>query len=325
MDGEANLDRRLTAVGADGYVSADDVIFLRGEIFPDGIRARDELRSIFALGERAPDGDPEWPEFFAEACADFFLNEEKPSGYVTNGDFAALKALVTRDGRNASPLELKTLVRLLEKAVAAPNEMTDFVADQIRAQFATSAGRAIGASDASLIRTFLYASGGSGTIGITREEAELLFDLHDATAGLENSDEWRELFVKAIAAHLMQYIGYRPVAREEALRLNAWTTDHSVRPGRFLRAMFDGGFSAIASSYRRERRWSDKNGEDEIGAEIAQMVTAREADWLADRIARNGIVDDAEKALLAYMSTLGADLPPKLASMVEEVSPAATG
>ena len=50
------------------------------------------------------------------------------------------------------------------------------------------------------------------------------------------------------------------------------------------------------------------------------VVTALEADWLADRIGRNGRLDDAEKALLRYMKELDADLPPKLQALVDKAA-----
>ena len=58
--------------------------------------------------------------------------------------------------------------------------------------------------------------------------------------------------------------------------------------------------------------FAKRNEDDAIAAAIAEQVTAQEADWLADRIGANGEFDDMERALLAYMRDLGADLPPKL-------------
>ncbi len=308
----------FTALGADGYVCAEDVLFLRRNVFPDGVVDRAELTGVIALGERAPDGDPEWLTFFAEVCADFFLREEEPQGYITEGDFVALKALFTRDGAKASALELGVLVTLLEKALAAPSAMTDFVADQIRAVIGDKADPVVNQYEASLIRRFLYASAGAGTIGITREEAELLFDIHDLTAQADNDPAWCDLFIKAVAAHLMQHVGYKPLPREEALRLHEWANDHSVNPGRFFQRMFEGGLSAVRDSYGRKSTWAKRNEDDDIAMAIAEQVTAREADWLADRIARNGVVDPAEKALVSYMKELEADLPPKLQALVKQ-------
>ncbi|MCA8888725.1 MAG: hypothetical protein KDA46_07855, partial [Parvularculaceae bacterium] len=176
---DANIVNTLTSVGADGYVSAEDVLFLRRNVFADGVVSRAELTALFALAEKAPDGDREWADYFAEATTDFFLREEEPQGYLTDAEFSMLKSLVTRDGAKASAIELGLLVSLLEKAVSTPAGMTDFTAEQIRRVVAAMKGGAyIDANLAALVRRFLYAAGGDGAIAVTKDEAELLFDLH---------------------------------------------------------------------------------------------------------------------------------------------------
>ncbi|MEM1288689.1 MAG: hypothetical protein AAGH60_10090, partial [Pseudomonadota bacterium] len=63
----------LRNMGENGFVSAEDAIRIRQNVFPDGVVSRDELESVFELGERAPVGDPAWPQLFTEICTDFFL------------------------------------------------------------------------------------------------------------------------------------------------------------------------------------------------------------------------------------------------------------
>ena len=128
---DQSLHARLIAVGADGFVTADEVLFLRRSVFADGIVSKEELGGLFALGERAPEGDPEWLQFFAEAAADFYLREEEPQGYLTEEEFQSLAALVTRNG-HASKLELGLLVKLMETATQTPAAMSEFVGEQIK-------------------------------------------------------------------------------------------------------------------------------------------------------------------------------------------------
>ena len=317
-----DLETRIRSVGADGHVSADDVTYLRRTIFADGIVTREELKALFALGEKAPSGDPEWTDYFAEAAADFYLREEEPHGYLTEHEFAEIAEFVQRDGARASALELKLLVALMEKAVATPDDMAAFAADQFRRRFgALKGGARISAEDVSLIRRFLYAAGGAGATAVTRLEAELLFDLNDLSAGADNDPAWLDLFVKGVAAHLMAHVGYKPLPRNEALRLHDWVKDQSINPGGFFNRMISGGISAIRDSYRPTKSVSArKNADDEIAAAIAEQVTALEADWIADRIGRNGRMDEAERAILEFMKTLGASLPPKLSALIEKAA-----
>ncbi len=319
---DAKIVNKLTSVGADGYVCAEDVLFLRRNVFADGVVSRAELTALFALAEKAPDGDREWPEYFAEATADFFLREEEPQGYLTDAEFSMLKSLVTRDGAKASAIELGLLVSLLEKAVSTPAGMTDFTAEQIRRVVADMKGGAhIDADLAALVRRFLYAAGGDGAIAVTKDEAELLFDLHDMTADADNDPAWADLVIKAVAAHLMAHVGYAPLPREEALRLHDWVSDQTVNPGGFFNRMYSGGLSAIVGAYgKKKSAQAQRNEDDAIAAAIAEQVTAQEADWLADRIGRNGKLDELERAIVAYMRELEAELPPKLAALVEHAA-----
>lgn len=313
-------DGLINHVGADGHVSAEDVIFLRRNVFADGVVSRDELSTLFTLGRRAPSGDPEWAEFFAEAAADFFLREEEPHGYLTDEEFDHLSSLIGRNG--PTTLELGLLVSLMEKSVSTPAAMAEFVADEFRRTIGAHKGGArIARADADLLRRFLYAAGGDGTVAITRGEAELLFDLHEATAGANNDPSFSDLFVKGIAAHLMAHVGYRPLPREEALRLHDWVKDQTVNSAGFFGRMVAGGLAGIRNAYGQKKSVAAKKNEDNaVAAAIAEQITAQEADWLADRIGRNGHFDELERALLAYMRELDAELPPKLAALVEKAA-----
>ncbi len=313
-------DGLINHVGADGHVSAEDVIFLRRNIFADGVVSREELATLFALARRAPAGDPEWPDYFAEAAADFFLREEEPHGYLTEEEFEHLAALTGRNGSTA--IELGLLVALMEKAAATPPAMAEFVAGEFRrAVGAHKGGPRIARAEAELLRRYLYAAGGEGAIAITRAEAELLFDLHDMTAGANNDPAFSDLFIKGIAAHLMAHVGYKPLPREEALRLHDWVKDQSVDPAGFFSRMLSGGLEAIFKAYAPKKSAAGKKNEDDaIAAAIAEQVTAQEADWLAARIGRNGDFDEIERALLTYMRGLEAALPPRLAALVEKAA-----
>jgi len=57
----------------------------------------------------------------------------------------------------------------------------------------------IDAHEVAKLREILYADG-----VIDRDEAELLFDLNDATAGKSNALEWEEFFVASLVKHLLE-------------------------------------------------------------------------------------------------------------------------
>ncbi|MEL6113400.1 MAG: hypothetical protein AAFR20_11420 [Pseudomonadota bacterium] len=326
----------ISTIGNNGFVSAADVLVLREQIFADGIVSRAEIGALLALAERAPDGDPEWADYFGEAAGDFYLREEIPHDYITEREFTDLKTLVTQFGPVVTPLVLSMLVKLMDDATATPPGMTDFICDQIKAQLIARAEKEtngdvrVTAQDAALIRKFLFAMGGEGNIAITQKEAMLLFDINDMTMSKTNDPAWSDLFIKAISNHLMAHIGYVPPTREEALAQYQWMSDHSVNVGAFFERMVSGGLSALRTLYARQSDgdgarksnsiYDDVLDKRERMARESEEVTHSEADWLADRIGRDGILDDNERALLAYMRELQDELPVKLKALLERAA-----
>lgn len=311
------LSGELAAIAVKGRVSAKDVLTLRRGVFADGIVCRNDLSVLFTLAEHAPEGDREWLDFFAEAAADFYLREEEPHGYLTKEEFAELKARVTRDEAAASRLELALMVKLLDDAVETPAEMHEFVSAAIARMIGSkNGGPSISETDAELVRRFLFAAGGDGAIAVTRSEAEFLFDLKDLTADAENHPAWSDLFIKAIANHLMAQVGYRPPSREEALARHAWLENDNVDVGGFFGRMFSGGLAAIRDAYTRENDFVEANAALDSALAAAEEITGHEVDWLAARIKLDEALDDNERALIAYMRELGAELPPRLKALV---------
>ncbi|NNE42363.1 MAG: hypothetical protein HKN14_15760 [Marinicaulis sp.] len=314
------LEARITAVGADGSVSADEVMFLRRTIFADGVVSTKELDALFALAERAPNGDPEWPQYFAEAAADFYLREEEPHGYLTPAEFETLKDRVMKDG-GASALKNGLLVKLMETATQTTPEMAEFVGEQIKQSIIKKDGGAVvDKKDAMLLRRYLFAMGGCGAVAVTRKEAELLFDINDAVGKADNDPAWSDLFVIGIVNHLMAHLGYEPPSREEAFRRHAWVSDHSVNVGGFFKRMFSGGVGAVRDAYTQESVTEERNKERAQGAAFAEQISQDEADWLAARIGRDGVFDNNERQLIDRMRELEADLPKTLKELVSRAA-----
>ena len=333
----ANNPTDLTQVGNDGYVSAEDVLFLRRNVFADGVVSASELDAVFALGEKAEKGDREWFHFFAEVVSDFYLREEEPHGYFTQDEFNSFKARVTRDGDKASGLEIGVMLKVLETAVSTPPDMTGFIGEQIKRHVMEKEGGAvIDSDDVKMISRFIFAAGGDGNVAVTKAEAELLFDLSDATARVNNAPEWNDFFKKAISNHLMAHIGFNPLGRRDAL--SHYTPDPTDGgPIEQVQLKDENAFDRSRSStfdmlmniftpkaaHRRrvERRHREANERREAEAAVAEKITPEEADWVADRIGRDGVLHPSEKALIQYMrDELDADLPPKLKALAERAA-----
>lgn len=314
---DTSLETRLAAVGADGYVTANEVLFLRRTVFEDGVVNTEELDAIFALGERAPDGDPEWLQFFAEAVSDYYLREEEPQGYLTPEEFASLQVRITQNDGHANALERCLLVKLMETVVRTPPEMARFTGEQFKqAILKKPEGPLVEKEDAMLLRRYLFAAGGDGHVAITRAEAELLFDINDAVQTANNSPAWTELFVQGVVNHLMAHLGYTAPSREEAFRRNAWAKDQTPNVGGFFKRMLSGGLGAVKDAYSQDSLHEEHNARRDEDAAIAAQVTQSEADWLAGRIGRDGAFDNNELQLIEKMRELENDLPENLKALL---------
>lgn len=314
----------VISVGEDGFVSAEDVLRLRREIFKDGVVSDLELDALFQLGERAPDGDREWLDFFAEAATDFYLREEEPHGYFTQDEFTTLKTRIERDNDRVSHLELELMIRLMEKAVSTPPTMAGYFATRFTSFVHNKEGGPyISNADVGFIRRFLFAAGGDGNIAVTRAEAEFLFDLSDMTATAENSADWPDLFKKAIANHLMANIGYKPLGRQDALSTHASLTgSHKDNTGYSSPSNFFDRVKAGLSNQNKkvEERYAELNAEREEEAAKAEQVTLDETTWLVERIGKDGTFHTVEHALLKHMRALEADLPPELQALLDRAA-----
>ena len=314
------LETRLAAIGADGYVTADEVLFLRRSVFANGVVCERELDAIFALGDRAPDGDLEWPQFFAEAVADFYLREEEPHGYLTTDEFDELQARIVGDG-GANRLECALLVKLMETAIETPPEMSVFTGRELKAAIIGRERPTVSKEDVMLIRRWLFAAGGAGHVGVTKAEAEILFEINDAVKYGDATPAWGELFTQGVVNHLMAGLGYSVASREEAMRRHAFISDQSANVGGFFTRMMSGVLDAFTNAGGTPQSvYAQKATGRDAAVAIAEQITPAETEWLASRIGRDGSLDDNERALIERMKELEADLPDALKALLDRAA-----
>jgi len=310
----------VEAVIRSGDVTAGDVLKLRRAVFGDAIVSRPEAEALFDLAAKRLPACAEWDELYLEAMADYLVRQEQPSGYVSAGNAAWLVDMIERDGRIWSDTELNLAVHVLEKATSSPPELVTFAMGKVKdavvsGEGPTRAGMklqpgSIGRAEVDLLRRILYAFGGEGAAAVSRCEAEMLFEINDATLYGENDPSWQDLFVKAIANNMMALSGYRVSSREEALRREAWLSDTAVSVGGFFDRMMSGWRDAL-STYERPGRDLD------VESATNERITAGEAGWLKERIMRNGHVCANQKALLAFIREESPDIHPELRDLFE--------
>src|SRR6185503_15438769 len=94
------------ALKAGHHLSADDVLALRREIWPDGAVSDAEASALFDLNRAAREAGPEWTGFFVEAMTEYVVNQRPPRGYVDDAAAQWLIGEIERDGAEAGPADL---------------------------------------------------------------------------------------------------------------------------------------------------------------------------------------------------------------------------
>lgn len=333
--GELILGAPVAGLTSRKRIVADDVLMLRRDVFRDGVVSRGEAESLLALDASCEDKCPEWNAFFVEALLDYLVHQEKPAGHVSEENADWLIRAISSDGKVDTASELELLVRVLETARSAPDRLTAFALSQVAVAVIEGEGvlarrrgalkpGAIMEAEVELLRRILHAGGGADSLGISRAEAEVLFHLNDRTAHGDNHPSWDDLFVKALANHMMCVSGYTPPTRQEALRRERFLDESEAGIGQFFSRMVSGGLSGILSAYRREdgaEAWHrSRNGRLEAETEAAERIDDAEAHWLAERIGRDGLFHRNEAALLVFLRQESPQIHPLLRPLLDRVA-----
>lgn len=295
------------AAAADGVVTAEELLALRGAGWRDGKFDPDEAEDLFRANERNTAPSPEWIDFFAEALGEFIVNTVEPHGYVDEGMAEEFVDRIEHDGRVDSMGELELLVRVLEKATSVPQSLKNFAQRQIEAAVLSgegptrhgALGPGINATEVQLLRRMIFAAGGDRPAAVSKAEAEMLFRIKDAALHEANAPEWRQLFVQGVANYLLGFGGHEPLGAERAAELEAFMSRQGAGVGGFLNRMLhadvEQGFaSLLGGSDVPETDW-------EAEAESAAQLTPGEADWLRDKLDADEDLDEYEKALIAFI------------------------
>ncbi len=304
-----------------GSITAEDVLALRRGLFKDGVVDQREAEAVFRLDHACATKAPEWTRFYVDALTDFFVWQSEPSGYVSEPQGRLLIERITHDGRIDAMSELELLTNVVHWATACPEDLAVLALSAVRDSVLTPESASYGAdrapavispADVEIIRKVIYAGASGGGFLVTRREAELLFELNDATAEDENAPAWSDLFVKGIANHVMFPQGAPVVPdAEEAVRREKWLEERRGI-GQLLtqigRAAFKGnmdfkGARDQADPTGRTAARTQQEGEDRQAREALarEAIDGGEAEWLSAQIMKDGVLHENERKLLAFI------------------------
>ncbi len=326
----------IAEIKARGSIKDADVLKVRRNYYDDGIITVEEAEAILALNDACPVQDPAWADCFVETITDYVVEQAKPEGYLTTENCDWLIGLIAKDGRIETKTELELVVNVLDKARWAPQSLIRFALDQVkiavlegtgplRSGKKLSPGR-VCEGDVDILRRMLYSFGGDGNIAVTRPEAEVLFDINDATADADNHPAWTDLFVKAIANSVMAASGYACPPREVALAREAWLDRRGDLSLPNMLAGMAGGMKGLFAGYHRqseEEQAIHRLTLQKIGIVTHEVITPAEAQWLAERIGGDGRLTPNERALLSFIRAESPAIDPALQTLVDRATVAA--
>jgi hypothetical protein len=119
------IDRSRTIISAmilGRRVTAQDVAWLRREVFADGAVTREEADELFAVARARMDNAPEWKEFFVEMIARHVVRQCEPAAVLSEERAAWL---LTRVDECRSGEALAALVNVLAEARSVPQWFLD--------------------------------------------------------------------------------------------------------------------------------------------------------------------------------------------------------
>lgn len=338
MSEAAVFEDLVGRICASGRISAEDVLALRRQVFPDGVVSSAEAAAVFRLDEACAEKSPEWTRFYVDALTDYFVWQSQPRGYVDEARARELLDAVHRDGRIDALSELELLLNVVHWCVDCPAELSHAALDAVKQSVLRPKGAPFGAGrqpavitaeDVELIRRLIYAPGSPGGIAITREEAELLFALDRETDSEQNAESWAELFAKAVASAVMFPRGAPQVPdAAEVLR-----RERELQEGGGIGGLLAGIGKAVAGGEVRfreayeeadlfgsERAEALREREDAEAREALsrEAVTAAETAWLVEQLERSAGFSPAEHRLLAFIAANSPEIDPALARLIEK-------
>ncbi len=323
---------------ARGSIKDSDIARFRRVLYEDGVISPDEADLLFKLNDGCALKDAAWTELFIEGITDYIVFQERPQGYLTLANAHWLIDKVSKDGRVATRTDLELIVTILDKARWAPISLAKFALEQVKHAVISGTGPLrngmlsekgrITETEVDLLRRILYAFAGDGHVAVTRDEADILFDIDEAVEGADTNPAWTDLFVKAVANVIMSASGYRVPTREEALRQEA-ALDHPDQKTSvlaFLLSMVQSNLDAVKDAYHDqtvEERALAHLEHQRIEIITNEAITAVEATWLAGRLGRDGRLSPSEQALVAYLKHESPDIHPVLLEAVDRLVHAA--
>ena len=188
----------------DGIIDADEVKKIKERIYEDGVIDREEADFLFMLndGVSGKENDSSWQGLFVEALSDHVLKDEESPNVLDADESKYLMDKIKGDGK-VDAIELALLVNITATAEKCEDAFNTFVLTSVKD--AVIEDGIVDKEEVEMLKKVVYGTGGGDGEGVSREEADLIFDINDATTDKTGHDpSWKTFFVEALSKHVLE-------------------------------------------------------------------------------------------------------------------------
>jgi len=204
-----SLEKLKAQILEDDLIDAGELEQIKSKLYEDGSIDQDEANFLFDLNDELTAGsvkvatDADWSGLFVTALTDFVLADEESPGHVDAEEADYLIEKIGSDGQ-IDGNELALLVNIAASAEGeSPDTLNQFTLAAVKA--AVIADGVVDADEVEMLQKVVYGVGGAGGSGVDRAEADMIFDINDATTNNSgHHGSWQEFFVEAIAKHVLE-------------------------------------------------------------------------------------------------------------------------
>jgi hypothetical protein len=318
-----------------GRIEDADVVAVRRMVFSHEVVTRADAEGIYAIEHARRSHCAAWSTFFVEALTDYMLNQVEPVGYLSEDNAAWVTRQVRQRKEPSTDGDLELVTNLIEQARDVPASFSAFALRLVKEAVIYSDGPdargrlhahgRVTDADVAMLQRVLWGAGPEGLLAVSRDEAEALFAIADATTGADNDPTFDDLFAKAIGNYLIGATGRTVPSRADALRWEGCATHKADIVAALSGALkpapiFDTLRNARTLREDVEHEHMHRNVKRELAIEVAAIMTPEKAGWLLDRVERNGLLNGPERALVRFIAREAGHLDPALDAIIAKVA-----
>jgi hypothetical protein len=318
---------------ADEEVSATTASRVRAAIYSHDRLTPADMDLVFDIARKAaPEPCAEWTSLFSEALTDYVVHQNIPEDYIPQDKADWLVAKLRQNGGISSKAEFAMLIDVMTHALGVPASLSTFALSEVatailkgRRAAITGEDHASGVvirTDVEALRAVLYAAK-TGTPGhVTKDEAEVLFEIAHGASRVDPSFD--ELFARAVGNYLMAVNVHVPDAAE-ALHFERWLDEKETLPRFWSRMLHpaprSGSFDVFKSpSEAYEADMARREAYDSALRNESERITDSEAAWVIAHLSRDGELTSAEKRLLQFLGAESRSIAPSLRALIDRAN-----